>query len=149
MLSQRFLGGLLLGTTLLFAACDGGDDSYQPPPPPPQQFSCTATVSPTVLGYVRDGNVLRISAGGSSQDWNLVGGGGDLPAYGTWHVSDSSGQAGTVSLDVIVAPGQVTAVADCDFGSVSTTARATSAAEITDTTISILETQKDVQIVTK
>jgi len=54
-----------------------------------------------------------------------------------------------VSLDVIVAPGQVTAVADCDFGSVSTTARATSAAEITDTTISILETQKDVQIVTK
>ena len=149
MFSQRFLGGLLLGTTLLFAACDNSDDSYQPPPPPPQQFSCTATVSPTMLGYVRDGSVLRISAGGSSQDWNLVSGGGDLPAYGTWHVSDSSGDAGSVSLDVIVAPGSVTAVADCDFGSVSTTARATSRADITDSSITILESQQDVQYVTK
>jgi hypothetical protein len=149
MSSQRILGGLLLASTLLFAACDDGDDSYQPPPPPPQQFSCTATISPTVLGYVREGDVLTISAGGTSQGWTLVSGGGDLPAYGTWHVSDSSGEAGTVSLDVIVAPGQVTAVADCDFGTVSTTARATSAAEITDSSISILESQRDVQVVTR
>jgi hypothetical protein len=149
MLSQRLFGSLLLASTLLFAACDQGDDSYQPPPPPPQQFTCTATVSPTVLAYIRTGDVLQVSAGGQTEGWSLVSGGGDLPAYGTWHVSDSVGAAGTVSLDVIVAPGQITAVADCDFGTVSATARATSAAEITDSSISILETQKDVQVVTK
>jgi hypothetical protein len=149
MFSQRLLGGLFLAASFLFAACDPGDDSYEPPPPPPQQYSCTATMSPTTLDYVRDGNLLRITAGGSFQDWTLVSGGGELPAYGTWHVSDETGEVGRVSLDVVVAPGQVTAVVDCDFGTVSTTARATAAAEVTGTSISILETQKDVQVVTK
>lgn len=148
MLSKRIFSALLLVSTLGFAACDG-DDS-EPPPRPTQTFSCTATVSPAALDYIRAGNLLQVSAGGQSQAWTLVSEGtGELPAFGTWHVSDSVDSIGTTSLDVVIENGFVTAVADCDFGTVGTTARATAAADITGSTITILQSNQDTQTVTR
>jgi hypothetical protein len=149
MLSKRIFSALLLVSTLGFAACDG-DDPDPPPPTPTQTFTCTATISPSMVDYIRSGNLLQVSAGGQSDSWTLVSeGSGVLPAFGTWHVADSVDDIGTTSLDVIIENGFVTAVADCDFGTVGTTARATAAADITDTTITILQSNQDTQTVTR
>jgi hypothetical protein len=149
MLSKRIFSALLLVSTLGFAACDGSDPEPTPTRPT-QTFTCTAKVSPGILDYIRDGNLLQVSTGGQSQAWTLVSeGSGVLPAFGTWHITDSVDSIGTTSLDVVIENGFITAVADCDFGTVGTTARATAAADITASTINILQSNEDTQTVTR
>jgi hypothetical protein len=146
MLSKRILSALLLVSTLGVAACDGGGDD--PPTHQTQTFTCTATISPTTFDYIRNGNLLQISTASGSESWPLVAeGSGELPAFGTWHIADSVDSVATTSLDVVIENGSVTAVADCDFGSVATTARATAAAEITGSTVTILENNQNTQTV--
>jgi len=72
------------------------------------------------------------------------------PVYGTWHVAtQTTPGVGTTSLDILIEPNQVSALADCDFGVVSADARATSPAEITDTSIAILAADEDTETITR
>jgi hypothetical protein len=138
------LAALLLSLSL--AACGSDDDEA-----PPVTYSCKATVSPVTLGYLIAGRNLQVSdASGASATWPRVGSAADeTQVYGTWHVDTSSGEAGTASLDIRIDADRVTAIADCDFGSVSTTASASSPAIIDGSTITILQADEDTQYVTR
>jgi membrane-bound inhibitor of C-type lysozyme len=132
----------------LVAAC-GEDDSDPIPPTQPQTYTCRASVNPVSLTYqVSGGQLVLTDSQGQSSTLNRVApGSGARAIYGTWHVTTESNAAGTVSLDLEVQENKVSAIADCDFGSVSTTAVASSPATVTDTELTILQADEDVQTV--
>jgi hypothetical protein len=146
--SNKIVSALLLTSSLLLGACSDEDDSRPLPPRPqqPQTFSCKASVAPTSFDYTIVNDFLHVG----TDAYPRVGAGtGALPVFGTWHVITQSDAVGSVSLDLRVEEGRVTAIADCDFGSVSTTATATSTATITDGTIIIHDADEDTQYVTR
>jgi len=135
-------------------ACGGDDDDDGDgggPPDPPQTFMCTASITPVEFDYLVTGETLEImTTAGSDFLQRVAAGAPGLPVYGTWHVgTQTTPGVGTVSLDLLVEPAEVSAIADCDFGTVSATAHATSAAEVTAISIAILEADQDVQVVTR
>jgi len=152
---NRVMVDVLLSSTMLIIACGGDDDDGEDEGDgggdAPQVYTCFASVVASEIAYVITGDRLDVSADGQSEVWQRVADGdGGRPVYGTWHVgTETTPGVGTVSLDFLVEPAQVSVIADCDFGSVSATARASSSAEITDTTIAILEFDEDTQIVTR
>jgi len=138
----------LLAFAMVLFACGGDDDDGDGAT---QTFSCVATISPITIEYVVSGNLLEVSANGQTDTWERVAAGNPgRPVYGTWHIGEQTTPgAGTVSVDALIEPDEVSSLADCDFGTLSVSARATSAAEITDTTIAILEADEDVQVITR
>lgn len=129
------------------AAC-AGDDSASQPPPPTQSYSCTASISPSYFDYMVRGDILEVTVPGQSDQYQRVASGDPSnPVFGTWHLGTFTDEIGTVTLDMEVGPDTVTAIADCDFGSVSALAEASSPAVITDTSITILDSAEDVEVV--
>jgi hypothetical protein len=143
------LSRILLTSTLALGACS--NDADPTPPPPSQRLSCEASIKQVQFDYVVNGSTLHVTAAdGQMGDMTLVASGnGALPVFGTWHVSNTTNSVGTVSLDFLIEPAKVSAIAQCDFGTVAATARAVSAATITDTSIAILQSNTDTQYVTR
>lgn len=151
---RLFLPLPLLCSVMLLLACGGDDDDDDGGGDggnPPRTFTCQASTMPATLDYVVDGDVLEVTAGGQTDSLDRVAAGDPgRPVYGTWHIDTiTEPGVGTVSVDIQIEPDRVNALADCDFGSVSANAVATSAATITDTTITILEADEDIEIVTE
>ena len=146
--SVLVLAGILLGAC---AVDDGGadDDDGADGGAEDENFTCSATLAPAIFDYVVSGDLLELSGGGTTETWERVdmGDPGRL-VHGTWHVGEQIVPGvGVVSLDFLVEPDQVSALAACDFGLVSGSARAVSAAEISDTSIEILESDEDIQVI--
>jgi hypothetical protein len=147
----------LLLVAMLFWACaaddgdDGGDGDTDDGGSEPETLTCSASVTAGTIEYVVSGDLLELSGGGISETWERVEEGDPTRlVHGTWHVGELTiPGVGVVSLDVLVEPDQMSVLADCDFGSVSASAEAVSAAEISDTTIVVLESDMDVQVVTR
>jgi hypothetical protein len=131
------------------AACAGDDSTYQPPPPSQSyRYTCTASITPSYFDYAVKGDVLEVIAPGQSEQYQRVASGDPgNPVFGTWHLATLTDDVGTVTLDMEIGPDRVTAIADCDFGSVSTIAEASSLAVITDTSVTILDSAEDVEVV--
>jgi hypothetical protein len=143
MIGKSLVLALLASSLAFVAACDGGEEEA-----PPQTFSCTARISPTTFDYAVVGSQLLVNGGVES--WDRVGRADDeSQVFGTWHVATDSSSVGTTSLDIEIRAARVTAIADCDFGSVSTTATASAAAIVDGTTVTILEGDEDTQYVTR
>jgi hypothetical protein len=147
----RLVPTILLTSCLLLVAC--ADDGSDPVPPPPQTFSCHTSLTAIELTYLVNGDMLTLSSNTGSGTLPRVGSAPDpsFPVFGTWHVeTDHDPRSGTLSLDMLIAQGKVSALGACDFGGGLTAhARADSPAVITDTSISILQSDDDTQYVTR
>jgi hypothetical protein len=147
----RLVPTILLTSCLLPVAC--GDDGGDPAPSPPQTFSCHTSLTAIELTYVVNGNMLTLSSNKGSGTVPRVGSAPDpsFPVFGTWHLdTQEDPRSGTLSLDILIAQAQVNALAACDFGGgLMAHARADSPAVITDTSISILQSDDDTQYVTR
>ena len=152
---SRLAPGVVLLASLLVGGCaaddDEGDGGDGDDGAGEETFTCFARLEPVTFDYVVSGDLLEVSGGGGTETWERVDAGDPSRlVHGTWHVSDDTiPGVGVVSFDVIIEPDQVSARADCDFGSVSASAEAVSPAEISDTTIVILEWDEDTQVVTR
>jgi hypothetical protein len=146
-LAKRFALALVAFGAL--AGCGGDDSSYQPPPmTQPYTHTCTASIAPSYFEYRLEGDVLHVMVPGQVDEYERVASGDPSePIFGTWHILTQSNQYGTVTLDMEIEPDRVTAIADCDFGDVSATAEASSGAVITDTSITILDSDEDIEVV--
>lgn len=151
---SRFGAGGLLLAAVLVCGCGGDDDGSDDGGDGgegTQTFTCFASLAPTTFDYVVSGDLLEVSGGGITETWERVDDGapGRL-VHGTWYVDEQTTPGvGVVSFEVVIEPDQVSARADCDFGSISATAEAISPAEITDTTITVLEFDEDTEVVTR
>lgn len=149
-------GALLLAAVLIFG-CGGGDDEGGDGADDgdggegTETFTCSASIVPVTFDYVASGDFLEVIGSGTTETWERVAlGDPERLVYGTWHVGEETVPGiAVVGLDFLIEPDQVSVLADCDFGSVSGSAQATSAAEITDTSITVLESDEDVQVVTR
>lgn len=143
----------LLLAAALVCACGGGEDDDQDDGGDGtlETFTCSASLAPSTFDYVVSGDLLELSGAGFTETLERVETGDpERPVYGTWHLGEQTiPGGGVVSGYLLFEPAQISALADCDFGSVSASARAVSAAEISDATIVILESDEDVQIVTR
>lgn len=146
-LAKRF--ALVVVVFGALSACVDNDPRYQPPPTTqPSTYTCTASITPSYLEYRIEGDVLHVMAPGQVDEFERVASGDPSePVFGTWHILTQSDQYGTFTLDVEIEPDRVTAIGDCDFGSVSATAEASSRAVITDTSITILDSDEDIEVV--
>jgi hypothetical protein len=152
----RLTRGALLLAAVLVCGCGGDDEGGDGADDGDggegtETFTCFASLAPTTFDYVVSGDLLEVSGGGTTETWERVDDGDPTRlVHGTWHVGEQTTPGvGVVSFDLVIEPDQVSARADCDFGSVSASAEAVSPAEITDTSIVILESDEDVQVVTR
>ena len=158
---KSLLSSILLTSTVLLGACDPEDGGAEADAGPPQEFTCTARLSPVELNYVIDAadkNKLNVTVDGKTTTWNRVSY-VDLenkPLLGGWRVESTKiDEETSVRLDAIIEEDEktkaqtVTAYAQCLFADFATSARVTSPAVLTATTIKILEAKEDVQKVTR
>jgi hypothetical protein len=144
-LAKRFALAMVVFGAL--SACANEDPTYHPPPRT-ETYTCTASIAPSYFEYRVEGDVLHVMAPGQVAEYERVASGDPSePIFGTWHIMTQSDQYGTVTLDMEIEPDRVAAIADCDFGSVSATAEASSRAVITDTSVTILDSDEDTEVV--
>lgn len=149
---KRTLWAVVLVTAAALTGC-AGDDSIDdggggggPDSPTPSRVSCTASIAPATFTYeVGDaGRMLTVQAGqADEQTLERVGAAND-EIYGAWLLGDTMSNGTAAHLELHVASGQVSAFARCSALGKTAMATATSPATITDTTVSILQSDTDV-----
>jgi hypothetical protein len=146
-LAKRFALAVVVSGAL--SACVAEDPPSRPPPTTgPYTYTCTVSITPGSFEYRVEGDVLQIIVPGQVEEYERVASGEPgNPVFGTWHILTQSYEYGTATLDMEIAPDRVTAISDCDFGSVSAVAEASSRAVITDTSITTLDYAEDVEVV--
>jgi hypothetical protein len=105
--------------------------------------TCEAATHVVTFNYVVQGNTLELSsttAPPAELQREGLPGQGTKPVFGTWLLPITSALV-TSTLDIEA--GQVTVAAKCSFVGASKTASVSARAEVTDSTISILEEKKD------
>jgi hypothetical protein len=123
---------------------DGGGGGGSPTS---TRVSCTANIAPATFTYeVGDaGRMLTVQAGeADEQTLERVGPASDA-IYGAWLVSDTMNNGTAIHLELHVASGQVSAFGRCSALGKTAMATATSPATITSTTVSILQSDTDVE----
>jgi len=123
---------------------DGGGGTGGPTSP---RLSCTANIAPATFTYeIGDaGRMLTVQPGqADEQTLERVGAASDA-IYGAWLVSDTMNNGTAVHFELRVASGQVSAFARCSALGKTAMATATSPATITSTTVSILQSDTDVE----
>jgi len=128
-------------------ANDGGGGGGGTGSPAPTRVSCTANVAPTTFTYeVGDaGRMLTVQAGqADEQTLERVGAASD-EIYGAWLVRETMNNGAAVHFELRVAPGQVSAFARCSALGKTAMATATSPATVTSTTVTILQSDTDVE----
>lgn len=141
----------VVGLLGVLSACEAEDDAdYKSPSAPARQkHSCQVSVAPSYFEYVVDGDILRIMENGYEDEFERVASGDpSKPVFGIWNISTQENwPVGTVRLDLKIEPGKVTAIGDCDFGTASATAEASSRAEITDYSVRLFDYDEDIEYV--
>jgi len=109
----------------------------------PQTYTCSASISPGMFDYVVNGNQLTITTPTGTSTVNRVGTGGDV--YGSWLLDEQRNPQLRMKVRLVLKleADRASAVAECthDTGARGT-ATASSAAEITDTSVTILESDE-------
>ena len=105
------------------------------------------SIAPTTFTYeVGDaGRMLTVQAGQADEQTLERVGAASEAIYGAWLVSETTNNGTTAHLELHVAPGQVSAFARCSALGKTAMATATSPATITSTTVSILQSDTDVE----
>jgi hypothetical protein len=122
----------------------GGGGTGNPTPP---RVSCTASIAPATFTYeVGDaGRMLIVQAGQADEQTLERVGAANGAIYGAWLVGDTMNNGLAVHLELRVASGQVSTFARCSAQGKTAMATATSPATITSTTVSILQSDTDVE----
>jgi hypothetical protein len=113
--------------------------------------TCQASVAPSVVNYVVTGShaTLTPDSGGPGITLSLnSSANGDRPIYGIWSIPveiEGAASAAGLSIDAAmeIAPTQVTVTSVCTLKGKKVVATASSIAEVTDTSITIEQTDQD------
>ena len=120
----------------------------RPPRTPPGTYTCTASIAPSSFEYRIEDDVLHVIGPGQPDEYERVASGDPgNPLFGTWHILTENYPHGSLTLDVKIEPDRVTVISDCYFGSASAIAEASSRAVITDTSITILDSDEHTEVV--
>ncbi len=126
----------VLSLAALLASCGGEEEEENEKP----KLTCKASIAPTRWDYIVDGNKLTITDNANnSVTIYRMGDGGDI--YGIWLLGqDTNTHLNlTITGKMKVAEGKVYIISQCASGSRSATVQVVSNAEITDSTVTILE----------
>jgi len=151
MINRRLVCAAVLCLGFLGAGC--GDDSPSGmagsgTPMGTNRIRCTASVMPTTFNYTVMGDTLQLmdpATGLRMSAPRVAAGVAGLPVYGTW-LLDSEDLADApfafhFDLKMKLEPNRASAIADCKTAKGNATATATSAATITESSVTTLESK--------
>jgi hypothetical protein len=128
----------LLSTSLLACSDDDSGGMSGRTGRDGQQLTCTALLRAAELEYTVSGNTLALNQPGFPASF-LTRRGTGTGLLGAWDLAPVTSGGLTAQLTMTVAAGRVSASAACSGSGRRTTASVSSAAEITPTTLTILE----------
>jgi hypothetical protein len=149
-------GTVAAGLGLAGCSNDDGKGNTTPPPktqPQPVEFTCSARLAPVTFEWIVDGQdrlVLTDPAHNSlSGTRKSTLGAGARPVYGTWALPTAVNTDGPIKLTatpvLTIDANSISVESDCTGGSTSLTARVSSPAVVTDTTVQVLSSANDVE----
>jgi membrane-bound inhibitor of C-type lysozyme len=122
--------------------------------PQTQTATCRASTSPATFYYQVNGNVATLTSNGQTAMLAEVSSAnGARPIYGVWEVpipENPAAQAAGLSINATleVAADHVTVTSNCSLKGKSVKAVATSTATVTDNTVTIDQSEQDVETIT-
>jgi hypothetical protein len=118
-----------------------------------KSFTCSASIKMSTFDYVVANGQLTITAQGQSQTLpRTAGGQPGRDVYGTWKLAVNQDPGAkalglTVDAELDIEPAQVSVISNCGAPGVNKTVKVTSNADISDTSITILQDKQDQETV--
>ncbi|WP_394830422.1 hypothetical protein LVJ94_28345 [Pendulispora rubella] len=143
----------VLASLAAFPACSSDDDDHGAVVETITMDCYAETTAGPALDYTVSGNTLTITANGqSSQATRSGAASGDKPIYGTWQLptvpvsgSNAAKHKAMVSGNVRIDANRITLTSNCSSLEHTMSASSSSPVTITDTTIQLLESHKEVK----